>query len=132
MIKQFTSKTQKIGEIGEDVACMFLVKKNFKVIERNYTKKWGEIDIVAQKENNFHFFEVKTISCDLGYSEENSYIPEAKIDKRKLMKMSKAIKSYLGEKNVSHETHWQIDVLTVLLDIKNKQAKVEMIEDVVF
>lgn len=83
MPKRFTSKTQKIGKTGEDVACKFLVKHGFEIVERNYTRKWGEIDIIAsrsiceQKRSIFngkgkkigrqkiHFIEVKTTSCDL-------------------------------------------------------------------
>lgn len=42
----------KIGNLGENIACNFLEKKGFKIIERNYRKKWGEIDIIAQSFNN--------------------------------------------------------------------------------
>ena len=48
-VKRFTSKTQKIGEIGEKIAEMFLVKHGFTIIDRNFTHKLGEIDIIAQK-----------------------------------------------------------------------------------
>lgn len=130
-MKRFTSKTQKTGEIGEDIACRFLVKRGFKIVERNYTKRWGEIDIVAKKAKRLHFLEVKTVSCDLGSLRGHTYSPEEKVDRRKLIRISKALKSYLAERRVSRETDWQIDVLTVLLDLKNKQAKVEMIYNVV-
>ena len=40
-----------------------LVKHSFKILDRNYRKKWGEIDIVAKKDNILHFIEVKTIQC---------------------------------------------------------------------
>lgn len=60
-VKQFTSKTQKIGEIGEKIAEMFLVKHGFTVIERNFTHKLGEIDLVAKKSGKLYFFEVKSI-----------------------------------------------------------------------
>jgi len=39
MPKVFTSETQKIGEIGENVAVKFLVKHGFLILDRNYTKK---------------------------------------------------------------------------------------------
>jgi len=42
----------KIGNLGEDIACRFLKKKGFKIVDRNYRKKWGEIDIIAQSFNN--------------------------------------------------------------------------------
>ena len=48
-MKNFTSDSQKIGQLGEDIACKFLMKHEFSILERNYTKKWGEIDIIAIK-----------------------------------------------------------------------------------
>ena len=50
---------QKVGEIGENVASEYLKKKGFKILERNYWKKWGELDIIAQKGDVIHFVEVK-------------------------------------------------------------------------
>ena len=61
MPKVFTSEKQKIGEIGENVAAKFLMKHGFAILDRNYTKKWGEIDIVAEKDNLLHFVEVKSV-----------------------------------------------------------------------
>lgn len=60
-MKRFTSKTQKIGQIGEKIAEMFLMKHGFSIIDRNFTHKLGEIDIIAQKNDRLFFFEVKTI-----------------------------------------------------------------------
>ena len=60
MIRQFTSKTQKIGERGEDAAVRYLVKQGFRIMERNIPNKYGEIDIVAKKRGMYYFYEVKT------------------------------------------------------------------------
>ena len=62
MPKIFTSKTQKTGEIGENIAVRFLVKHGFSILDRNYTKKWGEIDIVAERNKKIYFIEVKSVS----------------------------------------------------------------------
>src|SRR5450830_278847 len=62
MPKIFTSETQKTGEIGENIAAKFLVKHGFLILDRNYTKKWGEIDIIAEKANKLYFVEVKSVS----------------------------------------------------------------------
>ena len=43
-----TAKRQ-IGDQGEEVACKYLVGKGYRVLERNYLKPWGEIDIVAER-----------------------------------------------------------------------------------
>ena len=62
MPKVFTSEKQKVGEIGESVAVRFLVKHGFSILNRNYTRKWGELDIVAEKDAKLYFVEVKSFS----------------------------------------------------------------------
>ncbi len=47
------------GNKGENIACDFLKKKNFKIIERNFSCKFGEIDIIAEDGNFLVFVEVK-------------------------------------------------------------------------
>ena len=42
----------EIGKIGENLATTFLMKQGFAILERNYRVKVGEIDIIAQKDNN--------------------------------------------------------------------------------
>ena len=63
---------RKIGDIGENIACMFLVKRGFKVIGRNYLKKWGEIDIIAEKQGILHFVEVKSVTYATPIPEQSS------------------------------------------------------------
>jgi len=50
MPKVFTSETQKIGEIGENIACKFLMKHGFSILDRNYTKKVGRVRCRSRKE----------------------------------------------------------------------------------
>ena len=54
MPKIFTSEKQKIGELGENIAVKFLEKHDFFILDRNYTKKWGEIDIISEKNNKLY------------------------------------------------------------------------------
>lgn len=51
---------KKIGKWGEDLACAWLKKKGFEIIERNYYTTVGEIDIIAKLGDDFYFVEVKT------------------------------------------------------------------------
>jgi hypothetical protein len=57
-----TRTTKEIGAIGETVAAEFLRRKGFTILERNYLKPWGEIDIIALKADVVRFVEVKAVS----------------------------------------------------------------------
>ena len=135
MPKVFTSETQKIGEIGENIAVKFLMKHGFSILDRNYTKKWGEIDIVAEKGNKLYFIEVKSVSRpDLGnVSQEtlDQYNPEDNMHPWKLKRMSRTIQTYLLNKKIADEKEWQVDLLVVFLDIKNKKARIKVVEDII-
>ena len=58
------TEKRKTGNLGEDLACRFLMKHEFNISERNYLKKCGEIDIIADKGSKIHFIEVKSVSCE--------------------------------------------------------------------
>ena len=53
---------QELGKIGESLATLFLESLEYKIIERNFRCKQGEIDIIAKDKNEFVFIEVKTRS----------------------------------------------------------------------
>lgn len=55
------SERRRIGNLGEDLAEMFLVKHGFKTLDRNYLKKFGELDVVVVKNSQLRFIEVKSI-----------------------------------------------------------------------
>ncbi len=48
------------GTLAEEKACEFLLNNGFNVIERNFYSRFGEIDIIATKEEVLHFIEVKS------------------------------------------------------------------------
>ena len=52
--------TRDIGDIGEDAVCEMLVRHGYEILERNFTVKGGEIDIIAKKNGIIAFVEVKT------------------------------------------------------------------------
>jgi len=128
---------QVIGRLGEDSACDYLKKQGYRIIDRNYLKKWGEIDIVAQKAKKIHFVEVKsvsrTISTDKSVSPEtfDTYRPEDNIHPWKLERLGRVIQSYLLEKDVSDDIEWQFDMATVCIDVQNKLSQVTLTEDLV-
>ncbi|MCX6754946.1 MAG: YraN family protein [Candidatus Nomurabacteria bacterium] len=147
MPKVFTSETQKIGEIGENVACKFLVKQGFTIIERNYTRKYGEIDIVAQRQEKqldkrtgdvsqvtkIYFIEVKAVTRDLSVNREtlDTWRPEDNMHPWKLKRLSRTIQTYLVAKKIPEDVEWQFDLLVVFLDMKAKKARVKIVSDVI-
>lgn len=132
------TEKQKVGETGENIAVKHLVKHKYKILDRNYRKKWGEIDIIAKKNKVFHFIEVKSVSCEtwkynkINVSNETSddYRPEENVHPWKIKRLRRAIQSYLIEKNVSHETEWQLDIMAVFIDFARKRAKIRITEDI--
>ncbi|HEY4479770.1 MAG TPA: YraN family protein [Candidatus Paceibacterota bacterium] len=130
-MKQLTEK-RIIGNKGEDIACKYLISRGFSIIERNYLRKWGEIDIIA-KFKKFHFIEVKTVSRtnlrDMS-AQKTSYRPEDNMHPWKLERLSRTIQTYIAEKAIAEDV-WQFDVVAVYLDLDRKEAKVEYLEDIV-
>lgn len=129
-MKQFTSKTQKTGEFGEKICVSYLKKVGFEIIETNYTKRFGEIDIIAKKDNTLHFIEVKSIKIE--NDSDETYNPAENLTKKKYFKIYKTITAYKEEFNVSYETNWQIDLYCVFIDKVNKKHKISKIENIVF
>lgn len=50
--------------LGEDAACKFLLKKGYTILERNFRKGYGEIDVIATEGDTLVFIEVKTRTSD--------------------------------------------------------------------
>lgn len=120
---------RKLGDIGEDVACMFLEKHGFKVIERNYLRKWGEIDIVAEKAGKLHFVEVKSLKTINFSVSSETYRPEENLHPQKLRRLYRTIETYLLHKK--HFNDWQLDLVTVRINPESKEARVGILENIV-
>ncbi len=148
MPKVFTSKTQKIGKIGESIAIKYLKQKGLDVLSENLTFKYGEIDILAiDNKNKVHFIEVKSSRKDLGYTcNINTYRPEENMDKKKIDRLKRTIlnqmsfkdsvlykilKGRVGDLYENRDISWQFDLITVLIDVKNKKAKISTIWDLI-
>lgn len=135
MPKIFTSPTQKIGEIGENIAEKFLVKHGFSIIDRNHTKKWGEIDIIAEKGEKIYFIEVKSVSRevlpDVNRETSDSYRPEDNMHPWKLKRMARTIQTYLLSQNIPEDKEWQVDLLLVYLEMKGRKARVKVVSDII-
>ena len=131
-----TSK-RKLGDLGENIACDYLLKHNFEILDRNYLRKWGEIDIICKKKGIIRFIEVKSVSCvtlpNVSHvtpkTLNDEYRPEENVHPQKLRRLSRTIQTYLLEKRLDSE--WQLDIITVKIVEKDRMARVEMIENII-
>jgi len=101
-------KNRRIGWIGEKLAALFLMKGLYEIKSMNeYSAPYGELNLIAEKNDEIVFVEVKTVS------KEQLGSPELKIDYEKISKLEKAIDSYL----IKNETNKNIrlDIITVFL-----------------
>jgi len=112
---------KETGKLGEAIASEFLERKGFKLLEKNYRKPWGEIDIIAQKGNGVRFVEVKTVS-----RESPDYRPEELVDRRKLKKLARTAALYMESKGDRRE--FQIDVVGVIVDKNTRTARCRLFE----
>ena len=58
------TQSAELGKFGEDIAGKFLENIGYKIIDKNFKTKFGEIDIIAKDKNTFVFIEVKTRNSD--------------------------------------------------------------------
>ena len=98
------------GKKGENAAVSFLKKSGYKILERNYLKPYGEIDIIAKKGENIAFIEVKTRKSDL-YGSPAEFVT---VSKQK--KIIKAALAYISENDI--EAEFTFDIIEVYLDGK--------------
>src|SRR3989338_11056514 len=103
------------GNLGEKLAARFLVERGFKITETNYRKKWGEIDIVAEKDGILHFVEVKAIS-------NPNFRPEDAVRAWKKERMARAVRTYFLDRKIADDRDFQIDIAAVFLDFDRKKA----------
>jgi len=101
------------GDIAETKACEYLLTLGFNIVERNYTLRGGEIDIIATKDEVLHFIEVKSGS---------SYNPLYNITPKKLQLVIKTATRYLQKKNL--HVDFQIDAISVI------NGECELIENI--
>jgi len=130
MIRHFTTQRQKLGEHGENTAAMYLKKKNYMIIERNYSTKDGEIDIICIKDTVLYFIEVKTTSLKHGnVFDSDRYKPEYNVSREKLLKMRTCSETYIYEHNVSRETRF--GAILIEFDAKTNTSHLRFMRNII-
>lgn len=109
----------KIGEIGEKIAVKYLRSKNYYIIEQNYYNRFGEIDIIAEKDSYLVFTEVKTRTSEEFLALEKSF------NYRQINHLINTAKYYFFEKNYIFK-NIRFDLILIKISLNNR--KIEKID----
>ncbi|OGG68667.1 hypothetical protein A3C95_00700 [Candidatus Kaiserbacteria bacterium RIFCSPHIGHO2_02_FULL_56_30] len=127
----FGKSRREIGTLGERVAAEYLRRHGIKIIDRNVTRKTGEIDLVAHEGNTLHFVEVKTVVCREFPTAEptDEYDPSLNLHEAKVRKVARTGEWYVMQKN--WEGEWQVDGALVWLRAHDGRARVRYLPQIV-
>ena len=130
-----TKKTE-LGKLGEDLACRYLVDKGYKIIERNFRKPWGELDVIAKSpDKTLIFVEVKTGRQSGNQSgnqagscpqlPDSGIEPEMQMTSAKIKKLKRTACLYAGHcpELIDDAKGWRIDLLALTVNGKSCVVK---------
>ncbi len=103
----FIKQTKKLGILGEQVAADYLQKKGYRIIDRNYRCRNGEIDLVAEQSEYLVFVEVKS-----RYDGKSNINPLISMTKAKCNRLRLLGKIYLA-KNDFRKKQPRFDVIGI-------------------
>jgi len=115
---------QIIGKFGEKLAKNYLIKHGYKIIDTNVKLSYQELDIVAFRDDQIIFVEVKTRVSQFYGPAENAF------QFTKLERFRQGMEMYIENKNLYVE-EIRADLITVDIDYIKKTAKIKHYKDVV-
>lgn len=115
---------QGLGRTGERLAAEELSRQGYHILEKNFRSSYGEIDLVAEDEQDLIFVEVKTRrGSDFG-------LPEEAVTSRKQQKIIQ-VASYYLDLHACSQRSWRIDVVAVQLDKGGKPEEIRVYRNAV-
>ena len=115
--------TKELGDLGEKLACEYLVEKGYKILGKNYRISFGEIDIIAKNQKTIHFVEVKALRHAQGEPLLEGFYPEDHVNYEKQRKLQQMAQIYLEKNNYPQDIPYQIDVIGIVANNQTKMAK---------
>lgn len=94
-----------IGQMYEETAAVWLRRKGYEIIQRNYSTRWGEIDIIAERKGVVHFIEVK------GRKQGAWFHPEETVNKSKIRRIYQTALMYTSTDKKNRD--FSIDVIAI-------------------
>lgn len=116
------SYNKDIGALGENISENYLKNLGYKILDRNFRCKCGEIDLIAVNKNYICFIEVKT-RYGINYG-----IPAESVIYSKQQKIYKTAQVYIMMKNIVN-SNFRFDVMEITLNNYNNDFTVNHIEN---
>jgi putative endonuclease len=114
----------QLGRLGEQLAAEHLIRRGFRIIERNYRTRWGELDIVAFDGRVLAFCEVKTRR-----SSASGVSPLEAVRTRKRSRVRKMAGRWLIERTERpYADSVRFDAIGVTLDAAGRLVRLEHLE----
>lgn len=88
-------KRRPLGTAAEDLACDWLAERGYRLVERNFTTRTGEVDIVAMDGDTLCFVEVKAL-----HDPPDDMVPEMAVTGRKRGRVLRAARAYLADRGI--------------------------------
>jgi len=114
------------GNWAEELAEKFLKDRGYKILDRNYCKPWGEVDIIAEKSDQSSdekgiiiFVEVKASDSPA----PKGFEPEKRVNDDKIKRIKRAAQTYIQQNNLDDRS-WQIDIIAIELNKEKETAKI--------
>lgn len=108
---------KNIGYYGEDIASNYLYSKDYTILQRNYSNRFGEIDIICLKNDILCFVEVKSrYNIKFGKGIES-------ISKNKIQNIKKLTKYFLLN-NKFNDYFIRFDIIEIYLNYKDNNTKI--------
>ena len=117
-----------LGKTGENLAYEYLVKKGYRIIERNYRTKWDEIDIISKaKDGTLVFVEVKTLKGNPA-----GLMPEDNLTVAKYKKISRACQLFAAQmpELIKENRGWRIDLIAISFENEGKTNEIRHYENI--
>lgn len=114
-------KNKEFGAFGENIAAEYLAECGYRILERNFSCKSGEVDIIAVQGDAVVFIEVKTRSSEI------FGLPSEAVSSTKQMRIVRTALYYL-QKNKLLDYMCRFDVIEIIVDEENNY-RVNLIKD---
>ncbi len=119
-----TTRRQRTGELGEEIAARHLREVGYRILERKHRTPHGEIDLVCERDGTVVFVEVRTRRPSWFGSPEESITPD------KAAHMGDSAQHYIQSSEVEYHD-WRIDLVAIELGHNGRLLRLDVIENAV-